>query len=62
MSKTSNSIKMLQILNSGRLYKISELADILDTNPRNIIEYKKEIEDCMVVIILISQYYYQHLH
>lgn len=38
-------IRMLQVLNTGRIYKISELADILDTNPRNIIEYKKELDE-----------------
>ena len=57
MSKTSNSIKMLQILNSGRLYKISELAELLETNPRNISEYKKELEDCGYIINSISGKY-----
>lgn len=38
-------IRMLQVLNTGRVYKISELADILETNPRNIIEYKKELDE-----------------
>lgn len=38
-------IRMLQILNSGRIYKVSELADLLETNPRNIIEYKKELDE-----------------
>ena len=38
-------IRMLQILSSGRVYKISELAELLDTNPRNIIEYKKELDE-----------------
>lgn len=44
MGKTGNCIKMLQLLNTGKLFKISELAHILETNPRNIIEYKKELE------------------
>lgn len=38
-------IQMLQILNSGKPYKISELAALLDTNERNIIEYRKELEE-----------------
>lgn len=38
-------IRMLQILNTGRIYKVSELADLLETNPRNIIEYKKELDE-----------------
>lgn len=47
MSRTSNCIKMLQYLNNGRVWKISELADEdhLDTNPRNIYEYRKELEE-----------------
>ena len=45
MGKAAMCIRMLQILNTGRIYKISELADLLDTNPRNIIEYKKELEE-----------------
>ena len=48
MGKAGNCIKMLQILNTGRLFKISELADLLDTNPRNIIEYKKELDEISV--------------
>ena len=36
MGKTSNCLKMLQILSSGRVYKGQELADILETNVRNI--------------------------
>lgn len=44
MGKAAMCIRMLQVLNTGRVYKISELADILETNPRNIIEYKKELD------------------
>ena len=32
---------MLELLNTGRIFKAQELADILETNVRNIIEYKK---------------------
>lgn len=46
MGKASMCIQMLEILNNGRVVKISELANLLDTNPRNIIEYKKELEEC----------------
>ena len=38
-------IRMLQVLNTGRIFKISELAEILETNPRNVIEYKKELDE-----------------
>ena len=45
MGKAAMCIRMLQLLNTGRIYKISELASLLDTNPRNIIEYKKELDE-----------------
>ena len=51
LGKTAKCIKMLQILNSGRIYKVSELADLLETNPRNVIEYKKELEDAGYTVI-----------
>ena len=44
MGKPAMCIKMLQVLNTGRLYSINELASILDTNPRNITEYVKELD------------------
>jgi predicted DNA-binding transcriptional regulator YafY len=45
MSKVSNCIRLLEILNTGKTYKIAELSELLETNPRNIIEYKKELEN-----------------
>ena len=45
MGKAAMCIRMLQILNTGRVYKVSELADLLETNPRNVIEYKKELDE-----------------
>ena len=45
MGKAAMCIMMLQILNTGRVYKVSELAEIMDTLPRNIIEYKKELDE-----------------
>ncbi|MCR5490881.1 MAG: WYL domain-containing transcriptional regulator [Bacilli bacterium] len=38
---------MLYHLNTGRVYKVSELADLLDTSPRNVIEYKKELDEAL---------------
>ncbi len=32
-------------MSSGRLFHISELAELCETNPRNIIEYKRELEE-----------------
>lgn len=57
MGKSAMCIQMLQILNSGRVYKASELADLLETNPRNIIEYKKELEEAGYYIISIPGKY-----
>lgn len=48
MGKTALCIRMLQILNTGRIYNVSELAEILNTNPRNIYEYKKELDEISV--------------
>lgn len=57
MGKAAMCIKMLQVMNTGRIYKISELADILETNPRNIIEYKKELEEVGYYIISVPGKY-----
>lgn len=57
MSKTENCLKMLQILNTGRIYKVDELAALLSTNARNIPEYKKELEMCGYEILSTSGRY-----
>ncbi len=57
MGKTSNCIKLLQLLNTGRMYKVSELASYLETNPRNIYEYRKELEECGYYITSITGRY-----
>lgn len=44
MNRTSLCIKMLQILNAHDFVTTKELAERLETNPRNILEYKKELE------------------
>lgn len=56
-SKTTLCLEMLQILNSGKVYKVSELAELLETNPRNIVEYKKELSDAGYFIINIPGKY-----
>ena len=53
MGKAAMCIQMLQILNSGKTYKVSELANLLDTNPRNIIEYKRELEEIGYYIVSV---------
>lgn len=44
MNRTALCIKMLQILNAKDLVLKSELAQMLETNVRNISEFKKELE------------------
>lgn len=43
-TRTAASIMMLQILYSRDIVSVSELANLLQTNPRNIPEYKKELQ------------------
>jgi predicted DNA-binding transcriptional regulator YafY len=50
MGKTAKTIAMLEVLNSRGVIKAAELAAILDTNQRNIIEYKKELEEIGYVV------------
>lgn len=44
MDKTSKTIRMLQILSCRDVVSKDELARALDTNKRNIVEYRKELE------------------
>ena len=50
MSKTSQSIKMLKILASRDKVSILELASLLETNPRNIPEYRTVLEEAGYII------------
>jgi len=45
MGKAAMCIRLLQILNTGRVYNRTQLAGLLDTNPRNIAEYVKELDE-----------------
>lgn len=45
MSGVRNTIEMLRLLHSHRLIKRQQLADILETNVRNIAEYKDTLVD-----------------
>lgn len=44
MSKLSNTITLLKILQNGRKYSIKELSEMLDVSPRMIRVYKEELE------------------
>ena len=58
MGKTSATIKLIQILSARNTYISSnDLAELLDTNPRNIKEYIKESEECGYVIESIKGVY-----
>ncbi len=49
-TRVANCIKMLDILRDGRKYKKNDLANLLATNPRNIIEYRKDLYDAGYII------------
>ncbi|MDR1782468.1 MAG: WYL domain-containing protein [Bacilli bacterium] len=49
-NRVAKCIKMLEVLRSGQRCKKEDLARILDTNPRNIIEFKRELEDAGYII------------
>ncbi len=44
MSKLSNTIALLRLLQNGKKYSIKELSDKLEVSSRMIREYKKELE------------------
>ena len=44
MSKLSNTIMLLRLLQNGKKYSIKELSKKLEVSPRMIREYKKELE------------------
>lgn len=57
MNKTALCIKMLEVLYSRDLVTVSELAEILETNPRNIPEYRKELEYAGYMITVVPGRY-----
>lgn len=50
MGKLSNTLTMLELLNSGRKYSLKELATILEVTPRMIRLYKEELENAGIYI------------
>ena len=44
MSKLSNTITLLRLLQNGKKYSIKELSKIIEVSPRMIREYKNELE------------------
>lgn len=50
MSKLSNIITMMELLNQGRKYSVEELANLLEVTPRMIRFYKEELEKAGIYI------------
>ncbi len=50
MSKLSNALIMLELLNNGKKYSINELAEILEVTPRMIRSYKDDLEKSGIYI------------
>lgn len=50
MSKISNVLLMLQYLQNGRKYRISELASLLEVSERMVRSYKEELEKAGIYI------------
>lgn len=50
MSKLSNIVTMMELLNHGRKYSIEELSNILEVTPRMVRFYKEELEKAGIYI------------
>ncbi|MDE7263927.1 MAG: WYL domain-containing protein [Anaeroplasmataceae bacterium] len=46
MNKTMLCLEILQLLSAKNIMSKNEIADILEINPRNVIEYIKTLQDC----------------
>lgn len=51
MNRTAKCIQMLMVLRARRVVSSAEMARILETNPRNIREYRRELEEAGFEII-----------
>lgn len=57
MSKVSNTLNMLRLLETGKKYSVSELANKLEVTPRMVKIYKEELEKCGIYIDTIKGRY-----
>ncbi len=57
MSKLSNTIMLLRLLQNGKKYSIKELANELEVSPRMIRTYKNELECAGIYIESIRRPY-----
>lgn len=62
MSKVSNTLTMLRLLESGKKYSVKELAEKLEVSPRMIKSYKEELEKCGIYIDTILGRYGGYVH
>lgn len=54
MSKVSNVLTMIELLNSGRKYSIKELSQELEVSERMIRVYKEELDKCGIYVDTIK--------
>ena len=57
MSKISNCLLMLKLLQSGKKYTIDELSEAIEVTPRMIRKYKTDLEEAGFYIETISGRY-----
>ena len=57
MNRTAKCIRMLTLLRANRLVSTKELAQALETNPRNIREFRKELEEAGYSIRIVRGTY-----
>ncbi len=50
MGKISNILLMIKVLQNGKIYKIKDLAKIIEVTPRQIRSYKSELEKAGIYI------------
>ena len=50
MGKVSNALLMLKLLSNGKLYTIKELSEIIEVTPRQIRNYKDDLEKAGIYI------------
>src|SRR5574344_626432 len=50
MGKLSNTITMIELLNTGKKYTVDELSKILEVTPRMVRSYKEELDKSGIYI------------
>ncbi len=55
MSKLSNTLTMLELLNNNRKYSVKELSEILEVTDRMVRIYKQDLEKAGIYIDTIKK-------